>query len=267
VHDLIPQYFPDYVSVHARLLFRLTTRLALRTAEHIIAVSEATRQDFINAYHVEPERITAVPHAPAPQFQPQSPAHIQAIQQKYNLPTHYTLYLGINKPHKNLPQLIRAWQTVRQQMATPPTLIIAGAWDERYPEAKQLTNKLGMTDAVTFLGPVSDTDLPSLYAGADLFVFPSKYEGFGLPVIEAMACGTAVACAHTSSLPEVGGNAAAYFDPNNADDIAQTVHQLLVNDQERSLSQEKGLQQAAKFTWTATAETTLTLYRRITRSI
>ncbi len=262
VYDLIPQRYPEYVSAKARLLFQITTKLALRTADHIIAISEATRQDFMAAYHVDSDRITAVPLAPAPTFKPQSPAHIQAIKQKHNLPDHYVLYLGINKPHKNLPALIRAWQLVCQQITAPPTLVIAGAWDERYPEAKTVTQELSLTQAVTFLGPISDEDLPGLYAGADLFVFPSHYEGFGLPVIEAMACGTAVACAHTSSLPEVGGNAAAYFNPHDPDDIAHTLIHLLQHDAERNGRGQEGLEQAAQFTWTQTAKKTLALYRK-----
>ncbi|NHZ71810.1 MAG: glycosyltransferase [Aquificales bacterium] len=273
VYDLIPQFYPEYASARARLLFRLTTQLALRTADHIIAISEATRQDFLASYKIDPERITAVPLAPAPHFHPQSPQHIQTIHHKYKLPDHYILYLGINKPHKNLSQLIRAWQIVCQQLVVAqrleesPTLVIAGAWDNRYPEAKQLTSKLGLTEAVTFLGPVSDEDLPGLYAGADLFVFPSQYEGFGLPVIEAMACGTAVACAHTSSLPEVGGDAAAYFDPNDTADIAHTIIHLLQNEDERISRQQQGIQQAAQFTWTKTAQMTIDLYRQTIRKL
>ncbi|MFO7681751.1 MAG: glycosyltransferase family 1 protein [Chloroflexota bacterium] len=266
VYDLIPQRYPAYVALRARLLFQFTTRLALRAADHVIAISEATRQDFINAYHVDPGRITAVPLAPAPHFQPQPPAHMQTIRQKYNLPDHYVLYLGINKPHKNLPQLIRAWAAVQQQMDAAPVLVIAGAWDERYPEARQLTTGLGLTGRVVFLGPVSDEDLPGLYSAADLFVFPSHYEGFGLPVIEAMACGTAVACAHTSSLPEVGGDAAAYFNPHDVGDIAQTILRLLQTNDERRFRQQQSVQQAAQFTWKNTAQATLALYRSLSAS-
>lgn len=101
-----------------------------------IAISEATCQDVIEAYHVDSDWITAIPLAPAPNFKPQSPTHLQRIQQLYNLPTHYALYLGINKPHKNLSNLIRAWQMVYQHLPNPPTLVIAGAWDARYPEVK-----------------------------------------------------------------------------------------------------------------------------------
>ena len=263
IYDLIPQRYPELVSTKARLLFQLSTRLALRTADHIIAISEATKQDFIDAYHVDSDRITAVPLAPASNFQPQSPAHIQTIQQTYNLPNRYILYLGINKPHKNLPQLIRVWKTVISQLLDPPVFVIAGAWDERYPETKQLVAELDLTDTIKFLGPVSDEDLSGLYAGADLFVFPSQYEGFGLPVIEAMACGTAVACSHTSSLPEVGGNAAAYFNPNDTSDIAKTIIRILQNKDERVSREQLGLKQAAQYTWKNTAQATLRIYRQI----
>ncbi|MBE2221566.1 MAG: glycosyltransferase family 4 protein [Anaerolineae bacterium] len=259
VYDLIPQRYPQYVSAKARLLTNLTTKLALRTADHIIAISEATRQDFIEAYHVDFGRITVVPLAPAPTFKPQSPA----TRPPCNLATPYVLYLGINKPHKNLPKLIRAWKIVQDQTANPAILVIAGAWDNRYPEAKELAKELNVTEAVTFLGAVSDEDLPALYAGADLFIFPSYYEGFGLPVIEAMACGTAVACSHTSSLPEVGGNAAVYFNPHDPQDIAHTLIHLLQNEDERRSRQQQSLQQARQFTWQNTAQATLNIYRHI----
>jgi len=267
VYDLIPQRYPELVSTKARLLFQFSTRLALRTADHIIAISEATKQDFITAYNVAPKKITAVPLAPASNFQPQSPAHIQTIQQKYDLPDNYILYLGINKPHKNLPQLIRAWKTIITQLQDPPIFVIAGAWDDRYPETKQLVAEHGLTDTIKFLGPVSDEDLPGLYAGAELFVFPSLYEGFGLPIIEAMACGTAVVCSRTSSLPEVGGNAAVYFNPNDSNDIAQTLIRILQNENERNSRQELGLKQAAQFTWINTAQASLNIYRQTQQTI
>ena len=266
VYDLIPQLYPQYVSLKARLLFKFTTRLALRAAIHIIAISEATKQDFVKFYNVDPSRITAVPLAPAPTFKPKSVESIQTIKQAYHLPEKYVLYLGINKPHKNLPSLIQAWNIVQQQMNQPVTLVIAGAWDTRYPEPKQLVGDLNLNEKVAFIGPVPDGDLPALYSGAELFVFPSHYEGFGLPVSEAMACGTAVACANSSSLPEVGGKAAVYFDPNDISDIAQKLNDLLSNHEERQARQQQSLIQATQFTWTRTAQATLEIYREFRNS-
>ncbi|MBK8988615.1 MAG: glycosyltransferase family 4 protein [Chloroflexi bacterium] len=262
-YDLIPQRYPQYVSLRARLLTSLLTRLALRTADHIVAISEFTRQDALALYPIPPEKITVVPLAADPHFQPQSPTEIERVRARYNLPPGYVLYLGINKPHKNLVSLITAWKELAAQLTAAPQLVIAGAWDGRYPEAKETAVRLDLTAHITFLGPVAEGDLPGLYSGAGLFVFPSQYEGFGLPVIEAMACGTAVACANASSLPEVGGAAAAYFDPANVAEITAVLHHLLTDKTARQRHQALGLTQAKQFSWQKTAAATLSLYRHL----
>ncbi len=260
LYDLIPQKYPEYVSARARLIFRLTTKLAMRNNTRVIAISEATRQDVMAAYHVPPEKITAVPLAPDPHFHPQSAAEIERIRQKHSLPEAYALYLGSNKPHKNLERLVQAWAMVTRE--TPHTLVIAGAWDGRYPQAKELAAQKQTSD-IRFLEPVDEADLPALYSGAQLFVFPSLYEGFGLPVIEAMACGTAVTCAHTSGLPEVGGDAALYFDPLNIADMARQINRLLTDAPLWEELAAKGLAQSQKFSWQTTAAATLQIYRSL----
>jgi alpha-1,3-rhamnosyl/mannosyltransferase len=146
-------------------------------------------------------------------------------------------------------------------MANVPTLVVAGAWDERYPEAKLLAERMGSECPVLFAGPISDADLPGLYTGARLFVFPSLYEGFGLPVLEAMACGTPVSCSGTSSMPEVAGDAAAYFDAASSESIAATILDLLADDERLSTMTRKGIEQASTFSWESTAARTLQLYR------
>lgn len=263
-YDLIPQRFPQYVSPRARLLTHLFTRLALRAADHVVAISEYTRQDTLAAYPLAAAKVTAVPLAADPHFKPQPPTELERIRARYNLPPNYVLYLGINKPHKNLVNLLAAWEKIVQEVAAPPQLVIAGAWDDRYPEAKATAVAAGLTELVTFLGPVEEADLPGLYGGAALFVFPSQYEGFGLPVIEAMACGTAVACARASSLPEVGGEAAAYFDPANPAEITAVLYHLLTDETARQRRQTLGLTQAKQFSWEKTAVATLALYRQLT---
>lgn len=265
LYDLIPQLFPQTVSWRARLFFRLTTRLALAAAQQTVVISQATRQDVLATYGYPAERLTAVPLAPDPQFGPQSAAEIGRIRQQYGLPAQFGLYLGINKPHKNLVRLVQAWaEACGADSSTAVPLIIAGAWDERYPEVKHLAAQQP-GEGIRFLGPVATADLPGLYAAATLFLFPSLYEGFGLPVIEAMACGTAVVCAHTSSLPEITGTgasaAALTFDPLAVPDMARQIGRALGDATLRATLQQRGLAQAAQFTWTGTAQATLHIYR------
>jgi glycosyltransferase involved in cell wall biosynthesis len=259
LYDLIALIHPQTVSPRARLLFRITTRLALRSVRQVIAISDATRQDLLRHFSIAAEQVTTIPLAADPCFQPQPQSAIEAVRQKYNLPARYLFYLGINKPHKNLVRLIEA---TAQLAPLPLPLVIAGAWDERYPEPKARAEALGVSDQVRFLGPVDDADLPALYSGCTLFVFPSLYEGFGLPVLEAMACGAPVACSNASSLPEVTADAALLFDPLDVNAIAAAIQRGLEDvDLRRSLA-EQGVRQAAQFSWSRTAAETLTLYQR-----
>jgi alpha-1,3-rhamnosyl/mannosyltransferase len=269
VYDLIPLRFPQYTSARARLLFRWSMALALRAASHVIVISEATRRDLLAFFHLSPQDVTVISLAAAPSFRPPSPAEVQRVRHKYGLRQDYVLYLGINKPHKNLVRLVEAWSLVcHSRFATRGSplamrrsqLVIAGKWDARYPESKQRVAALRLQDAVRFLGPVAEEDLPALYGGAALFAFPSECEGFGLPVLEAMACGTPVVCANASSLPEVGGDAALYFDPANVEAMAEALGQALADADLRTELRERGLCQAAHFSWKWTAQKTLDLY-------
>lgn len=263
VYDLIPLHFPQFVSARARLLFRLVMSLALGAADQVIAISEATRQDLQRAFRLPQEKIQVIPLAAEQNFRPPTAGEIQRVRSKYNLPEEYVLYLGINKPHKNLAGLVEAWAHLAHQR--PPgneKLVIAGAWDPRYPQVKQLATRLNLTQAIIFLGSIPDTDLPALYGAARLFVFPSFYEGFGLPVLEALSCGTPVACSHASSLPEVAGEAAVYFDPAGSDRIAESLARILKDEALREDLSVRGLEQARKFSWRRTAQRTLQVYRQ-----
>ncbi|MCB9134157.1 MAG: glycosyltransferase family 4 protein [Anaerolineales bacterium] len=256
LYDLIPQLFPQVVSARARVLFQVTTRLALRAARQVVTISEASRRDLLAVYKLDPVRVTAIPLAPDPVMRPQPDAETARVREKFGLPERFGLYLGINKPHKNLARLVEAWGQVR----TEAPLVIAGAWDERYPEVKA---QAALGARVRFLGPVSNADQPGLYAAATVFVFPSLYEGFGLPVIEAMACGTAVVCANTSSLPEAAGDAAVLFEPTRVEAIAEALGRVWEDEGLRASLREKGLAQAQRFTWERVGKETLEIYRAI----
>jgi glycosyltransferase involved in cell wall biosynthesis len=259
VYDLIPLLFPQIASRRTRLLFRWTTALALRVASHVIVISQATCRDLLVFYHLSPQKVTAIPLAADSDFHPQPPTEVERVHRKYALPEDYILYLGINKPHKNLVRLIDAFSRIIPHDSRL-TLVIAGVWDSRYPEPRRRVVTLGLENTIRFLGPVPEADLPALYAGAALFVLPSLYEGFGLPALEAMACGAPMACSNTSSLPEVAGDAALYFDPADVEAITAALRRLLSDTGLRAALRQRGFEQAAKFSWDRVAAETGAVY-------
>ncbi len=262
-YDITPLRYPRSVSGKARLFFRLASTLALRAASHVAAISEATRDDLIRYFSVPTAKVSVTPLAADSRFQPQPASEINRAREKYGLPARFVLYVGINKPHKNLPGLIDAYAQLAAAHAPP--LVIAGVWDERYPQARQRAEQNQLGDRVRFLGAVDEGDLPALYGAASLFVFPSLYEGFGLPVLEAMACGTPVACANTASLPEMVGRAGRLFDPHSVAEIRDAMAELLEDSSQRVELSERGVARASEFSWQATAAATLRCYRELPR--
>ncbi|HHB91166.1 MAG TPA: glycosyltransferase family 1 protein [Anaerolineae bacterium] len=264
LYDIIPRRFPQYYPWLTRLKIEIIQRLAIHTSHHFLAISHSTAADFAEHDGIPRDRITITPLAPDPVFQPQPPEILTAFRQRRNLPENYLLYLGSNKPHKNLPRLIQAWRAALDMgLSEDAHLVIAGHWDARYPQAKQLAASLGISDRVQFLGPVSGEELPLLYAAARAFIFPSQYEGFGLPALEAMACGTPVGASRAPGLSEAVGDAALTFDPLSISEMTQVIHRLMTDTAEREKRRQAGLARAAAFTWQHTAELTLDAYRRV----
>ena len=260
-YDIIPLKFPNTVPVRARLFFRMAATLALRASDHVVVISEAARSDLLSFFSLPASKTTVTPLAARARYSPQPSAEIARVRHHYRLPESFLLYLGINKPHKNLPALIDAYAQMASRHAPP--LVIAGAWDTRYPQARECAARLQLGDAVRFLGPVDERDLPALYSAATLFIFPSLYEGFGLPVLEAMACGTPVACSNTPGLAEVAGDAAVLFDPRSVTEIRNAMTELIEDSRQRARRAEQGLARAALYSWQATAEATLRCYRQL----
>ena len=275
IYDIISHLYPAYLpSALHRALFEITTRLALARAAHVLTLSASAAADLQRVYGVDPGRITVTPAAADGRFRPASADAIHALRRRLGLPPRYVLFLGANKPHKNLLRLVEAWAKLKAQesagaashapgLAQRIGLALAGREDPRYVGIRATISQAGLQDDIMVLGAVSEADLPVLYSGAEAFILPSLYEGYGLPVMEAMACGAAVACSRTSSLPEVvGEDAGLLFDPTDSDEMAATLRRLLNDDARRAALQQAGLRRAGQFTWRRTAELTLAGYEK-----
>ncbi len=260
IYDLIPFRYPRYFTLAQRLVFAVTVRLAMRAAQVVIAPSAATARDLQSFLGLPADRIEVIAAAADPAFRPQETAAIAAVRARLKLAERYVLYVGSNKPHKNLVRLVEAWARL-QPHALP--LVIAGVWDRRYMDARRRAEALRLGSAVHFLGRVPEDALPALYSGATLFVFPSLWEGFGLPVIEAMACGVPVACSATAGLIEVAARHAVFFDPLDVGAIAGTIGEILGDANQRAALAGRGFERAGEFSWEHTARHTLRVYRRV----
>ena len=262
LYDLIPLRQDEASRPLARLAFSASVRLAAAAAKHLITLSSASAADLQQTLGVPADKITVVPAAPDPQFAPQPEAVVAEVRRRLALPAAYALYVGSNKPHKNLPRLATAYASLPAADRLP--LVIAGHWDPRYPEARQ--RAAARPGRVHLIGGVAQTDLAALYAGAAFFVFPSLEEGFGLPVLEAMACGTPVLCADLPVLREVGGDAALYFDPHQAEAIAAALERALSDADLLAGLRERGLARAQAFSWQRAAAATVQVYERVAQA-
>ena len=255
LYDAIPFLHPElFPSARARLTIRLLHALAVLRSDALLTISHSAAADLARFFPAAREKITVTPLAADPSFSPQSEMHVRTARARFDLPTRFVLYLGSNKPHKNLPRLIEAWTTVADRRDA--VLVVAGHIDPRY--IHQLN-----APAVRFVGPVSDADAAALYSACDAFVFPSLYEGFGLTPLEAMSCGAPVICSNTSSLPEVAGDAAFLIDPHDVHAITTAITRLLDDDALRAEMRARSLARAATFSWVHTAQATLNVYRKL----
>lgn len=266
IYDAISFVYPQYVpSFKTRLVIMLAHRLAITASDAIITISTSAANDLKRIFPAIKHRTFVTPLAADATMRPQPDAEIDRVRAKFNLPNTFALYLASNKPHKNLEHLVEAWHLLNTQHSTLSTqhLVIAGHQDPRFPQAQQLAEKLGIAQYVKFIGEVPSDDMATLYTACTLFVFPSLYEGFGLTPLEAMACGAAVACSNASSLPEVMGDAAILFDPNDPQAIANACRRVLADETLRQTLKSAGLARAKQFTWQNTASETLKVYRQL----
>ncbi len=262
VHDVSFLEHPDYFPVHRALQLRLTVQRTIRKAARILTGSEFSREAIARAYHLDPDRIAVVPNAAADCFhQVRRAAAGRQVLERFEIAAPFILSVGDLQPRKNHVGLIEAFaRLIRANPHLPHHLVLAGKKTWFAGRVHDAAKHSGVTDRIRFLGFVSDDDLLQLYNACELFCFPSFYEGFGLPVLEAMACGAAVVCSNTSAIPEVADGAALVFNPYHPDEIARTMLDLIVHTELRTRMRRLGLQRATQFSWQKTARETLDIY-------
>ena len=262
VHDLIFRRYPAHHKPLNRWYLNPTLPLFCRRAGHIIAVSEQTKRDVIAAYGVPAKKISVIYEAADPRFRPQPAEDRSRCPARYDLPERYLLFVGTIEPRKNLGRLLAAFERLHAEGLTD-ALVIVGKRGWLYDDFFARLEGSPAKQAVIFPGFVPDADLPAVYAGAQALAFPSEFEGFGLPVLEAMACGAPVVCSNTSSLPEVAGDAALLVDPLDVDALTDALRRVLNDPALAADLRARGLAQAARFSWARAAEETLAVYRRV----
>ncbi len=262
-HDMTFFLYPQLHRLYKKIFFRTAIRLSARRANAIIADSESTRQDILKILQVDPRKVTAIPLGVSPEFKPaRSETAIEEIRRRFHLPDHILLYVGVLEPRKNLATLIRAYAQLVQR-GVDHFLVIVGRKGWMYKDLFRAIENLGLTGRIIFTGYVPEEDLPFLYNAADLFVYPSLYEGFGLPVLEAMACGVPVITSNVSSMPEIVGNAGLLQNPHNTDEWADAMQRVLTDRTLRDTLAHKGLERSKLFSWERTARETLAVYEHV----
>jgi glycosyltransferase involved in cell wall biosynthesis len=264
IHDLAFEHLPQTFTRRGSLQMKLTVRSTAKKAARIATVSEYSRQDLLRTYKLPPEKVVVTYNGVESHFtsQPNSADEVERIRRRFGIDRDYILAVGSLQPRKNLVRLIRVYARLRsEQEKFKHQLVIVGRqlWlaDEIFAEVR----KQQWADDVILTGYVADEDLPALYRAAAAFVYPSIFEGFGLPPLEAMACGTPVVTSNTSSLPEVVGDAAVLIDPYDEQKLANALLRIVNDELLRVRLRKQGIERVKKFTWRAAAEKTLQLYR------
>jgi glycosyltransferase involved in cell wall biosynthesis len=266
IHDLSFEHLPLTFKRRSRMQLRLTVRESARTAARILTLSENVRQDIIDTYGIAPERVTTIPIAAPAHFRPVTDdEEIQRVRHTYDIAGDYILSVGSIQPRKNLTRLVAAYARLRRERAEGklPKLVIVGKPAWLYDETLRAIQESGIGDLTVLTGYVPAADLPALYSGAVCFVYPSYFEGFGLPPLEAMQCGAPVIAGNRTSLPEVLGDAGLLVDPFDEAAIASAIARLIDDSDLRAELRVKGLQRARGFDWHETARRTLAVYRQI----
>ncbi len=265
IHDLTVKKFPvgrSQTSWVRRQGFDAVMRHAA-ASDAVIAISEATKRDILTDLKPDPARVHVIYESADERFRPHTASELAAFRTLTGREQPYILFVSQWRPHKGLPELITAFEHLKSRHRLPYQLVVTGKPSKDFPELSQAIERSPVRSDIVTPGFVDDDLLPGYYAAAAAFAFPSHYEGFGLPVLEAMQSGTPVVCTDTSSLPEVGGRAARYVEPERPDQLAKALYDVLTDDQVAVRMRNEGIQQAAKFSWQTMAKQTHDLYSQV----
>ncbi len=259
MYDLTLRRYQETQPKERVMLFEYFMKTRLAHADHILTISEFVRQEIIDEFKVSPSMVTAVHLAPDPLFAPSHPGPVETVLNRYRLPREYLVFVSSLEPRKNIDLLIEAMAMTRTDI--PLVLVGWQGWGEK-PWLEKIQDK-GLKNRIYFTGHLPDNDLKHVYAGATALVYPSLYEGFGLPILEAMACGCPVICSNAASMPEVAKDAAILIDPYGKADLASAIDTVVHDSDKRKFLIEQGILNAGKFTWEKTARKTLEVFKKV----
>jgi glycosyltransferase involved in cell wall biosynthesis len=267
IHDIQQEFHPEFFDAREARFRKMTYQSGAGRADAIIAISEHGKQTLVEKYGIPPEKIVVTHQGCSELFsQRPDPDRLRAVKEKYGLPSRYLFYPAAMWPHKNHVQLFRALAVLRRKDSFEGSLVLTGNVFDRQAEIRSLLEELGLTDAVRFLEYIPTDDMPAIYGLAALLVFPSLFEGFGIPLVEAMSIGLPIVCSDRTSIPEVAGDAALYFNPDDPEDMAKKIGLVLEDETLRNRLVDRGRERVRSFTWQRTAELTVEAYRQARRS-
>ena len=261
MHDAIAYRFPQGYPWLNNTLHRHYVPATLRNVDAIITVSQHTRRELVALAGARPSNVHVVPNGVAPHFRPVAAQTVEHVLRRHGIARPYVLSVGAQQARKNVAGLVAAFAQLRQDYP-PLRLVIVGPQQWHFSGVTEAIREFGVSDAVTTLGYVDEVSLPALYCGAEAFALVSLYEGFGIPVLEAMACGAPVVCANTSATPEVAGNAAILVDPTDPLEIAEGLRAVIGDTARRKELRREGMRRARAFTWARAATETVDVYHR-----
>jgi len=265
IHDLSFEHLPNTFTWRSRKQLRITVRRTARQAAQVIALSEYARTDIVNTYQVSPDKTSVIPLSASSHFRPiTDEEELQRVRQTYGIEGEYMLSVGAIQPRKNLGRLVAAYSHLREAKSEGklPKLVLAGKCAWLYDETLRAIKELQLSDSIVLTGYVPESDLPALYSGALCFIYPSYFEGFGLPPLEAMQCGVPVIVGDRTSLPEVVGDAGIMVDPFDVKALAAAIEKVVSDSTLRAKLSLQGLARAKLFDWRETARQTLAVYRK-----